>query len=154
MSPDSQVTESTLQRRGWIFLFVLEILLALNILLVIAIYEGPDDFEAETGVAWAEFSEAYPTVATAYRLEQRVALASYLSLTLFALSITFFAFRKGRRWAWFTMWVLPGTLAVTAALFVPGGLPDLTTYYGGFAIVAIVGLLLPIRKFFSKSTAD
>ena len=151
ISSASQTAETILQRHGWIFLFVLEILLALNILLVIAIAEGPEDFEADTGVAWAEFSEAYPTVATAFKLEQRVAFTGYLGLTLFALGITFFAFRNGLRWAWYTMWILPGVLAVTAALFVPSDQPNLATYYGGFAGVAVIGLLLPIRKFFPKS---
>jgi hypothetical protein len=150
MTSTNATTEKAHQRYAWIFLFVLEILLALNILIVIVESEGPAIFEADTGVAWAEFAAAYPTVATAYRLEQRLAYMGYLSLALFALFVTYFAFRQGRRWAWYALWVLPGTLALTAVLLALSDQPGLGAYYGGFAIVVLIGLLLPIRIFFPK----
>lgn len=140
------------QRYAWILLFVLEILLALNILIVIALAADPATFEMDTGVAWAEFSAAYPTVATAYRLEQTLAYVGYLSLALLALFVTYFAFRQGRRWAWVALWVLPGALALTAVLLALSDQPGLGAYYGGFAIVVAIGLLLPIRQFFPKAT--
>ncbi len=141
-------SEKGFQRHAWWILFILEILLLLNILFVIAVYEGPDDFQADTGVAWAEFLQTYPSVALAFRLEQRVAFTGYVGLTLFALLVTFFAFREGHRWAWYAMWIFPAALALTAVLFALSEQPDLGAYYGIFAIVVVVGLLLPIRRFF------
>jgi ABC-type iron transport system FetAB permease component len=151
MSTDNQVAESTLQRHGWVLLFALEIVLAPWFLVVLVFIETPEGFEADTGVAWAEFSAAYPTVATGYQLAQRAFLVGYISLTLLALLITCFAFRKGHRWSWFAMWLFPAALAAMVVLMALHDAPELAGIYGVIAGLAAIGLLLPIRKFFPGS---
>ena len=46
------------------------------------------------------------------------------------------------------MWLLPITLALTALLMTQARQPELPVLYGGFALAAVIGLLLPVRKFF------
>ncbi len=151
MTTASTTNEKAYQKHAWILLFGVGILLALNILALAAFVAGPEQFEVDTGVAWDEFSGAYPSVATAYKLEQRLAYMGFVSVALFALVITFVGFRQGHRWAWYAMWLLPATLALTAVLLALSDQPGIGAFYGVFVVVTVIGLLLPIRKFFPKS---
>lgn len=154
MTTTKSTHEKAYQKYAWILLFVVGILLALNILLVATFFTGPEQFEADTGVAWDEFSQVYPGVATAYILEQRLAYVGFASLALLALVITCFGFRKGHRWAWYAMWLLPATLALAVGLLVLSEQPEIGAYYGVFVVVTVIGLLLPIRKFFPKNRRE
>ena len=51
-------------------------------------------------------------------------------------------FRRGERWAWFTLWMLPLSWLSLFALA-----PDLP-FYLGLAVVTGSGLVLPFRRFF------
>jgi hypothetical protein len=143
-----QSQESAYQKYAWVILLALGILLVLNILIVAGFEDRANEFKGDTGVALDEFTAAYPGVANAYILTQRLLYVGFASLTLFALVITQFGFRQGHRWAWFAMWLLPITLALTALLFAPSRRPEIGAFYAGFPPVAVIGLLLPIRKFF------
>lgn len=140
------------QRFAWVILFVLGILLVVNILVVAGVADPATEFQDDTGTSWQAFEAAYPGVANAYMLNQRLLFANFGSLTLFALAVTYFAFRKGQRWAWFAMWLFAATLTLTGILFDPLKRPDPGAVYAVFAAVTVVGLLLPIRKFFPKQT--
>lgn len=145
---ENTLGEKGYQRNAWLILFILEILLLLNLIFVIAFAEGPDDFQADTGVSWTEFSQTYPSVAIGFQMVLRGFLTFFVGLTLFALFVTFFAFREGLRWAWYAMWIFPATVTLTAIFFAISETPDLATYYGIYAVVVVVVLLLPIRRFF------
>ncbi len=73
------------------------------------------------------------------------------SWSFLVLAITLTGFRKGEKWAWFTMWLVPG-------LLVGQGLFN-SIFHGDFnemlpwipiTTVSLVGLFLPFRKFFPK----
>ncbi|MFQ5833547.1 MAG: hypothetical protein ACE5H4_12645 [Candidatus Thorarchaeota archaeon] len=74
-----------------------------------------------------------------------------VSWSLFVLAITLTGFRKGEKWAWYTLWLVPALL-VSTGLF--------NTFYIGdvFQILqwvpitslSLMGLFLPYRKFFPK----
>lgn len=145
-----QSQEKAYQKYAWVILFVLSILMVLNILIVAGVEDYATQFRLDTGVEWDEFTAAYPGVAAAYVLIQRLLYVGFVSLALFALFIAFFGFRQGHRWAWYGMWLLPAALLLTAILLAPSRQPELGAFYGGFTAVAVIGLLLPIRKFFSK----
>jgi len=142
--------EKAYHKYAWIVLFALGVLLVVNILVVAGVEDHVAEFAKDTGVAWDALTAAYPGVAAAYTLNQRLLYVGFASLVLFGLVITWFGFRPGHRWAWFAMWLLPITLASTALLMTQSRQPELPVLYGGFAIVAVIGLLLPIRKFFRK----
>ena len=147
-----QSREKAYQNYGWIILFALGILLVLNILILVAFESGAVQFSEDTGAAWAEVTAAYPGVAAAYMLNQHLLFLGFVSLALFGLVITWFGLRQGQRWAWYALWLLPMTLTFTALLMTQARQPELPVLYGGFALAAVIGLLLPIRKFFPKQS--
>ena len=69
---------------------------------------------------------------------------TWVGFNLFALILTLIPYRRGERWAWFTLWMLPLLWLSQFALS-----PDLS-YYLVLAIISTVGLILPYRRFFSR----
>jgi hypothetical protein len=72
---------------------------------------------------------------------------TWVGFELFALVVILIPFRRGERWAWYTLWMLP-LLWVSQFVFAP----DLT--YLMLAALPTVGLLLPYRTFFSGSEEE
>ena len=73
---------------------------------------------------------------------------TWVGFNLFALILTLIPFRRGERWAWFTLWMLP---LLWLSQFVLA--PDLS-YYLVLAIISTVGLILPYRRFFSRTEKE
>ena len=74
-----------------------------------------------------------------------------ISWSFLVLAITLTGFRKGEKWAWYTLWLVPATL-VGQGLFN-------SVFHGDFnemlqwipiTTVSLVGLFLPYRKFFPR----
>ena len=150
MTTAPQLQEKGYQSYAWVLLFLLGILLVVNIVIVAGVEDHANEFQGDTGIAWKEFAAAYPGVANAYVLNQRLLYVGFTSLALFALIVIYIGFRQGHRWAWFAMWLFAATLALTTILFTPSRRPEIGAVYGGFTIVTVIGLLLPIRKFFPR----
>ena len=68
---------------------------------------------------------------------------SWVGFNIFALVMIRVRYRRGERWAWFTLWMLPLMWLAQFAL-APGLL-----YYLVLAIITTAGLVLPYRRFFS-----
>jgi len=73
---------------------------------------------------------------------------TWVGFDLFALILTLIPFRRGERWAWFTLWMLPLLWLFQFVLA-----PDLS-YYLVLAIISTVGLILPYRRFFSRTEKE
>jgi hypothetical protein len=73
---------------------------------------------------------------------------TWVGFNLFALILTLIPFRRGERWAWVTLWMLP---LMWLSQFVLA--PDLS-YYLVLAIISTVGLILPYRRFFSRAEKE
>jgi hypothetical protein len=69
---------------------------------------------------------------------------SWVGFEILALVIILVPFRRGERWAWWTLWVLPG---LWLCLFVLS--PDLVGLLV-LALISVTGLLLSRRRFFPK----
>ncbi len=148
MNMAQRFQEKAYQRYAWVILFLLSTLLVVNIVVVAGLADHAHEFQEDTGIAWNEFATAYPDVASAYLLNQRLLYVGFTCLALFALLITYFGLRQGQHWAWFAMWLLAAALTLTAVLFNPSKRPDPGVVYAAFALVTVIALLLPIRKFF------
>src|SRR5215213_8636926 len=72
-----------------------------------------------------------------------------IGMGLFGVMITLIAYRRGERWAWFTLWYYP---VFWLAHFL-GGLPPGQDHIHQivFIVLSLVGLLLPISEFFPRS---
>ena len=73
---------------------------------------------------------------------------SWVGFEVLALVLILVPFRRGERWAWWTLWVLPG---LWLCLFVLS--PDLVGLLV-LALISVTGLLLSRRRFFPKREQD
>ncbi|HEX9597361.1 MAG TPA: hypothetical protein VF982_10820 [Anaerolineales bacterium] len=150
MSSESGSPERAYQKYAWLIPFILAVLLSLGMAFMLVWGTDPGVFESDTGVAWSEFSSAYPTVATYLILDERLLAAGLLGFGAYTAVVTYLKYRKGERWAWYTLWFFPGMLALLAALFYLHDQGGTGTWYVGLATIAVLGMLLPVRKFFRK----
>jgi len=70
-----------------------------------------------------------------------------VGLNILALLISVIPYRRGERWSWFTLWMLPLGW-VSQFVF----LPDVS--YLMLALFSTVGLVLPYRRFFSRAEKE
>jgi hypothetical protein len=147
-----QVREKAYQRYAWVILFLVSALLVVNIVIVAGVENHAAEFQQDTGATWQELSAAYPGVADAYELSQRLLYVGFMSLALFTALVAYFGVCQGLRWAWYAAWLLPIMMVLTMLLFLQSRRPELGAIYEGFALVAVIGLLLPIRKFFPRQS--
>jgi uncharacterized membrane protein YozB (DUF420 family) len=88
-----------------------------------------------------------PVITMTYSLMGALGV-TWVGFNLFALILTLIPFRRGERWAWFTLWMLP---LLWLSQFVLA--PDLS-YYLVLAIISTVGLILPYRRYFSRTEKE
>ena len=79
---------------------------------------------------------------------------SDVGVAFFLIIISIFAYRTGQKWAWYSLWFVP--LFFIGWLFLISPLPDqaqssMFTPLIVFIVLSILGLLLPLRKFFPKN---
>jgi hypothetical protein len=96
--------------------------------------------------------EALSPVATELVLWLHMTLGNLkISWSLFLLAITLTGYRKGEKWAWYTMWLAPAILvsqAILDAIFL--GDVNQVLKWIPITTISLLGLLLPYRKFFPK----
>jgi hypothetical protein len=73
------------------------------------------------------------------------------SWSLLVLAITLTGYRRGEKWAWYTMWLVPALL-VGQGLFNSVFLNDFKEMLSWIPIttLSLLGLFLPYRKFFPR----
>jgi len=81
-------------------------------------------------------------------LDNPTLFAGFAAFNLYAFLVILIPFRRGEKWAWVTTWLLPIGLAAPA--FIAGN-GAIAIFYYAVAAVCVLGLLLTIRDFFSKS---
>ena len=106
-------------------------------------------FETDTGVAWAELSEVYPSVAVQFSMANMGALVANLALALLSLAVIHFAFREGQTWAWFALWLVPLNILPGVINLARSDNPVWVAVFGGvIMMLAGAGLILTFRDFF------
>jgi uncharacterized membrane protein YozB (DUF420 family) len=88
-----------------------------------------------------------PVITMTYSLMGALGV-TWVGFNLFALILTLIPFRRGERWAWFTLWMLPLLWLSQFVLAL-----DLS-YYLVLAIISTVGLILPYRRYFSRTEKE
>ena len=83
-----------------------------------------------------------PVIVMAYSLMGALGV-TWAGFNIIALVLALIPFRRGERWAWYTLWMLP---LLWLSLFALA--PDLRLYLA-LAIVTTLGLILPYRRFFT-----
>ncbi len=142
MSSTSPMPKKTYEKHAWIMLF------ALGTLYLLAAFTHVTGLSLEDLAQ--ELQAASPTIAHFVRFTDREAGIDLAGFAILAMVIAAGSYRKGDRWAWYVLWILPlHMLALTATSLVAGQTFGLALSVP-FVIIALLGLLLPYRMFFPK----
>jgi hypothetical protein len=112
------------------------------------------DAEYITGMTWTEISAGSPGLArlVVYELQTRDIFRSFWGFLVLAIAV--YPYRRGERWSWYVLWILPVQFVVLAVWFSTKlSLLSPLGVYGAFAALAVAGLLLPYPRFFPSHTA-
>ena len=145
--------ERAYEKYGWVVFLFLGLLWA-----VVGLYQvfSPDellrtDAQLITDMSWSELKALSPvaTDLVSFHYGQMGLLKT--SWSLLVLVITIIPYRRGEKWAWYTLWLVPALL-VWNAFYNVYFLGDVNQMLQWIPVttVSLVGLLLPYRKFFPR----
>ena len=109
------------------------------------------DAQRVLGMSWSELQTSNPEGAEFVRFYIGEMGLLKMSWSFLVLAITLTGYRRGERWAWYTLWLCPANL-VGQGLFDSVLLGDFNLMLPWIPItsISLVGLLLPIRRFFPR----
>ena len=109
------------------------------------------DAQLITGMSWSELKALSPEATDLVRFLYGGMGLLKMSWSFFVLAVTLTGYRKGEKWAWYTLLLVP-ILLVSSALFNAGFVGDVFQMLEWIPImtVTLLGLLLPYRKFFPR----
>ena len=116
---------------------------------------APDNTLAVTGKATADLQASSPAAYSLVEEYVRIGGVHLIAIGLLAVAVLLFGFRRGARWAWWTMWLLPVTAGVLAAIHLttvaPGQRPAVPAYSGSIAVALdTLVLLVSAPRFFRR----
>jgi hypothetical protein len=140
------------EKHAWVLFFVIGMLFLVSAVPhALGINTDSKTAESIAGVTLDELKSSNPSFFDLYDFYFRFGGLSDLGFAFLITIISLTAFRKGEKWAWYSLWILPaffigGILIVLSiekanSLLIPLAL---------FTILSLLGLLLPYRKFFPK----
>ena len=136
---------------GWVVYLGLGLLWVVYGLTQVFNPESLTDAQHITGMSLSELEASFPEATELVRFLFGTIGVLKTSWSLLVLSITLWPYRKGEKWAWYTMWLVPAVL-VHQGLWYSVFLGDFNEMLPYIPIVAVtlLGLLLPYRKFFPR----
>ena len=151
------LVERVNEKYGWV------VMLALGLLwLVVGLNQifTPDalmenDAQHIMGMSLSELEALSPEAALYVRWLTGALGMLKTSWSFLVLAITLTGYRKGEKWAWYTLWLVPALL-VGQGIFNSVFLGDINEMLPWVPITTITlfGLLLPFRKFFPKDRQE
>jgi hypothetical protein len=128
---------------SWALLTTVTTLGTLNGLYVLLVpVGGQTELSART---WEHFAAQDPEVASLYAMDLALLGITWTALGLLGAIISVIPYRRGDRWAWYALWLVPIS-------FGGGAIRMLIDQYdagysvAAYSVVAVVCLLLPIRR--------
>jgi len=148
------MNEKAYEKYAWILLFAIGVIFLVSAVPATLGIPDPATVERIAGMTVNELKVSNPGFYNLYIFYFRFGGLSDIGFAFFITAISVTAYRKGEKWAWYALWVLPAYFIASAAISMSIEsnlsllLPETV-----FAILSLVGLLLPYRKFFpSKAT--
>lgn len=105
---------------------------------------GPDAVASTTGVPWDEVVAKDETAVTLLRGVSRVAGLAFLALGILVVTVASIPFRRGQRWAWLALWVVP---AFMFGLLLHERKGDFVAMPTILLVLSLAALLLSSRTF-------
>jgi hypothetical protein len=122
---------------------------------IVALFQPEGIFEADaqavTKMPWSDLKASSPTAANFVIFVYGQMGLLKISWSLFILIITLTGYRRGEKWAWYTMLLAPILLvsdAVFSAVFI-GDINQILQFIP-ITTITMIGLLLPYKMFFPK----
>jgi hypothetical protein len=143
--------EKFYQRNAWILLFALGIISISFSLLFILLGGSLLDYleiRGVTGMTWNQVVASSPKLANEINLVARAGygFTDLLGAVLLTM-VSMRSYRKGERWAWYAMWIVPLALGSITVTGFSSGATGWPIFFGLF-VVALLGVVLPYKKFF------
>ena len=137
--------EKGYETHAWVLLFSLGLF---GLALGLGLLAGPLPIGEITGLDWDEAS-AQARVA----VEHLKTISQWIFFfSIFTVVVSAIPYRKGEKWAWYAMWALPVNLIIGAARDIELGITGFWPLWWPMLLfpisMALLGLLLPLRKFF------
>ena len=141
------------EKYGWVvFLFLGLLWVVVGLVQVFS----PDellrtDTQLITGMSWSELKTLSPVATDLVRFHYGGMGLLKTSWSFLVLAITLTGYRRGEKWAWYTMWLVPALLVWNAIYNVnfTGNVNQMLEWIP-VTTVSLLGLLLPYRKFFPR----
>ena len=138
---------------GWVVYLFLGLLWLVVGLTQVFNPDGLLENEAQhiTGMSLSELEASFPEATELVRFLFGAVGMLKTSWSLLVLAITLTGYRRGEKWAWYTLWLVPALL-VGQGLFNSVFLGDFKEMLPWIPIttVSLLGLFLPYRKFFPR----
>ncbi len=147
------MTERGYVKYGWVvYLFLGLLWLVVGLTQVFNPEElANDEAQHITGMSLSELEASYPEATELVRFLFGAVGVLKTSWSLLVLAITLTGYRRGEKWAWYTMWLVPALL-VGQGLFNSVFLGDFNEMLPWIPItsLSLLWLFLPYRKFFPR----
>ena len=110
-----------------------------------------NDVQHVTGMSLSELEASSPESILLVRFQMGVIGNLKTSWSLLVLAITLTGFRRGEKWAWYTLWLVPAVLVAQGIIhsILLGDISEMLQWIPTTSI-SLLGLLLPIRRFFPR----
>jgi hypothetical protein len=145
------VKEKVYEKYAWLIPLSLGLLWLVVGLVAVSSPEGifEADAQAVTHIPWGELKASSPATAHFVIFVYGQMGLLKISWSFFVLAITLTGYRRGEKWAWYMMLLVPALL-VGDALYSVVRVGDVsqTLQFIPITTITILGLLLPYRKFF------
>lgn len=130
-------------RASWILMTTVTIVGMLNGLYVLLVPVG--DQTELGGRTWEQFVAQDPKVASIYAMDLALLGIVWTAFSLLAAIVTAVPYRRGDRWAWYVLWLVPIAYGGAAIRMLVDGY-DAGVSVAAYAGLAVVGLLSAVRR--------
>jgi hypothetical protein len=149
-----EVTTGRLRLRvpkvSWALLATVTTLGTLNGLYVLLVPVGGQT--ELTGRTWEQFAAQDPEVASLYAMDLTLLGITWAAFGLLAAIISVIPYRRGDRWAWYALWLVPITFGGAATRMLIDRY-EAGFWVAGYSAVALIGLLIPIPRVLGATRA-
>jgi len=150
--------EKFYEKYAWVvFLIIGVIVLAGAIPHTFGINTDPTLVQTISGKTIDEIKTSSPMFFNLYSFYFSGGGLSDLGFAFLIIVISLFAYKQGQKWAWYSFWFIPAYFLAWTVLSSTLPSESQSSLFPPLIVIialSLVGLLLPVRKFFSKKTGE